>query len=337
MKSKLLATLLGAVLAAALIYLMGVQFAGGDVYPEYSSLRADRRGAKLLLESLARIPGLSVDRTYIPFDLLPEDHATVFVLGVHPEEFGSQPAAYLSRIEKFAARGNRVVVGLEHDPEDPLPDARALAAMWHVKYGINGDRENPFLYFADFPGWQEDGDLNNKPVILERRFGKGGVVLWARSADFANESLAKGDLLDLISDSIGPNRRVLFDEPHLGIAQSGSVVGLMRRYRLTGMFLGLALCASLFLWKNAAVFPPPEPAAPRAHAGRTSLAGLLTLLRRHIPASEVAAVCWREWHSVHRELPPEQARRAGQIVHGSRDPLQAAREIHRVLHTKGPH
>ena len=336
MKAKLVAALLGAGLAAALIYLMGVQFAGGDVYPAYSSLRSDRRGTKLLLDSLSRIPGLSVERSYIPFDLLAEDRATVLVLGVDAEEFGKNPATYLSRIEKFAARGNCVVVGLEHDPDDPMPEAQALASMWHVKYGINSELEDRFLYFADFSGWEEDGDLYNKPVVVERQFGKGSVVLWARSGDFANDSVAKGDLLDRITESLGPNRRVLFDEPHLGIVQSGSVAGLVRRYRLTGMFLGLVVCAALFLWKNAAVFPPPEPVAARAFAGRTSLAGLLTLLRRHIAAGEVAAVCWREWHSVHREVSPERARRAGEIAREFKDPLEAAREIQSVLHTKGP-
>ena len=40
-------------------------------------------------------------------------------------------------------------------------------------------------------------------------------------------------------------------------AAGHSVVGLARRFRLTGMTLGLALCMALFIWRNTSAFPPP--------------------------------------------------------------------------------
>jgi hypothetical protein len=334
MKSRAAAILLAIGFVAALGYLLGVEFAGGAVYPEYSSLRSDPKGAKLLLDSLARIAGVSAERSYMPFDYLPGDHTTLLLLGIEPEAFAKDPETYLVRIEKFAARGNRVVAALEHDPDEKLPPAGALFALWQVNLGLDEDH----LYFQA-EGWQALEAVGDKLFAVERPFGKGSVVLLAASDDFNNQSTASGDRLKLVSAAIGPNRRILFDEPHLGISESGSVVGLVRRFRLSGLALGLASCAALWIWKNAAVFPPPAVAPPRNLSGRTSLSGLLTLLRRHIPANEVAAVCWREWLTAHRrEITPASAASAEEILrHSAARPLDAAREIQAVLHPAVPH
>jgi hypothetical protein len=142
-----------------------------------------------------------------------------------------------------------------------------------------------------------------------------------------------------ISAALGGKRRVIFDEEHLGVAESGTVVGLARHFRLGGMALGLALCAGLFLWKNAASFPPAAEAARRETlSGRTSISGLNTLLHRHIRPAELAGVCWSEWLIGNgRELSPERRARAESILRErGRDPLAAVSEIQTVLQAKGP-
>ena len=347
MKSKALAILLAVGFAAAVIHLFGVEFATGDVYPEYSSLRADPKGAKLLFDSLAGIPGVSAERSYLPLDFLSDgflpadflsdDRTTLLLLGLDPESFAKDPSPYLNSIGKLAARGNRVVAALQWDPERDFPRADALAAMWQVSFGLDPRRKHPYLYFAEAKDWKVLESIGAKLFAMERPFGKGSVVLLANSDDFNNESTAAGDRLPLVSAAIGPNRRILFDEPHLGISETGSVVGLARRFHLMGMALGLGLCAALFLWKNASVFPPPaanQSVLPRHHlTGRTSLSGLLTLLRRHIPAHEVASICWREWTTAHRpEVTPARASQAEEILrHSAARPLDAARELQAVL------
>jgi hypothetical protein len=72
-------------------------------------------------------------------------------------------------------------------------------------------------------------------------------------------------------------------------------------------------------------------------AGRTSFAGLVTLLRRHVPARDLAATCWQEWLKTHRhQISPERARRAAAIAGAaSGRPLDAVREIQSVVHAKG--
>ena len=344
MKSKafLLTVLLAAGFTATVLYLFGVQFSSGDVYPEYSSLRTDAQGAKLLLDSLVRIPGLSVERSFLPLEFLQEDRATVLLLGLNPESFAKDPDPYLQSIQKLAARGNRIVAALEMDSDAETPRAGALENMWHVRFGRDSKRKrSSLLYFAEAPDWKVLESIGPKLFAIERPFGKGSVVLLAASGDFSNQSTVAADRLKQVSAAIGPNTHIVFDEQHLGISESGSVVGLARRFHLTGLALGLALCAALFIWKNASAFPPPEAHPPgwksERLSGRTSLSGLLTLLRRHIPANQLAAVCWREWLSANRrQVTPERASRAAAIIGSSSDrPLDALREIQAVLHSKG--
>jgi len=65
--SILLLAFLAAAFAGGVLYLFNREFTGGDAYPPYSSLRSDPAGAKVLFESLSRLPGVAVSRSYQPF------------------------------------------------------------------------------------------------------------------------------------------------------------------------------------------------------------------------------------------------------------------------------
>ena len=73
---------LSAVFAGGVLYLFNRQFAAGGVYPEYSTLRSDPAGAKLIFESLRRLPGVTVARNYLPLDRVSDRDSTVIMLGV---------------------------------------------------------------------------------------------------------------------------------------------------------------------------------------------------------------------------------------------------------------
>jgi hypothetical protein len=339
-RAGFLIVLLAALFTYGLIHLFGVRFATGDVYPEYSSLRASPTGAKLLYDSLARTPGVTVARNYLPLGYLEETHATVFLLALDAGEFAADPEPYLESIERLANRGNRVVAALHWEGHDKPHRAGELDHRWHVQFGFDAAGKHPHpLYFAEAPDWRVLERDGPKLLALERSFQNGSVVLVAESEGFGNQATAALDGLDLVSTALGPNARVVFDEQHFGIEESGSVVGLARRFRLTGLAAGLAFCAALFLWKNAAGFPPVA-AAPRAEtlAGRTSISGLFTLLRRHVKPADLAATCWREWLAGNRrEVTPERVTRAEAILRDrAGQPLEAVREIQTVLHAKGP-
>jgi hypothetical protein len=331
-----MAICLAAVSVAGALYLLGVQFADGGAYPEYSSLRSDPLGAKLLYDTLSLVPGASVARNYLPLDYVGGAGATVLLLNQSSELFDQE---LLDSVDRLAARGNRVVLTIAEAKEAPKNFA-PLAKAWKVKFRFDAKSPREFrLYFKEATGWKTIDQEAAKPMAIERPAGKGSVVLFADSSGFANSTLADQDDADfaLISTTIGRAARVIFDEQHFGITQTGSVVGLVRRFRLTGMALGFAICAALFIWRNVTAFPPPEPAMKKTGAaGRTSRSGLLTLLRRHIPASELATVCWNEWIATNRRgVSAENAARASEIARRETDPVKALREIQPIVHSKG--
>ncbi len=318
--------------AAGVMYLFGVQFAAGDVYPEYSSLRTDPMGTKLLFDSLARLPGVTVARNYLPLDVLGENGA-VFLLGLIPGSFGEDDEG-LQRIERLARSGHRVVLAMAPPTEYTELMALALDRAWHVKLGADSNHKHVHrLYFTEARDWNVLDRVGPKLLAVERDFGKGSVVLFAESDDFTNEATVAADRLEMVSMAIGASSHVVFDEQHLGIAETGSFVGLARRFRLSGLALGLAICTALFLWRSASGFPPAASTQDVPLSGRTSRAGLLTLLRRHIPPHELAATCWQEWLSANRRTaPPERLARAAAIVRNASDkPLETVRELHSLL------
>jgi hypothetical protein len=336
-RAGLLIVLLAAIFTFAVLRAFSFRFATGDIYPDYSSMKATPDGAKLLYDSLAQTAGLTVSRNYFPLEYFDKSDATVLLLRLNAEVFGSSQQLFLAPIERLANRGNRVVAAL-HWEGDKGPDGMTeLDKRWHVKLGY--DKAQKWLYITDATDWRVIDSAGDKILAIEKDFQKGSVVLFSESRDFSNQSVAKLGHLETISTALGHNRSIIFDEEHFGIAERGTVVGLARRFRLGGMAIGLALCAALFIWKNGASFPPPAEAPRRATlTGRTSISGLHTLLRRYVKPADLTATCWNEWLASNgRNLTPERRARAEAVVkeHGSK-PLEAAREIQTVLHAKGP-
>jgi len=329
--------LLAAVFTYGLIRAFSVRFATGDVYPDYSSMKAGPAGAKLLYDALARTPGLTVSRNFQPIEYSGENNAAYLFFAIDANLFGGGPQPYIEPFEHLANRGNRVVAALAWVRDEKPDHWEELEKRWHVKLGL--DKKLKRLYIAEAADWRVLDRPDAGILAIEKDFGKGSIVLFAVSGGFNNRQVSQLDRLGQIAAAIGSKTRVIFDEQHFGISESGTVVGLARHFRLSGMAFGLALCAALFIWKNAAGFPPPAAAARRETlSGRTSISGLYTLLRRHIKPAELAATCWNEWLAGNgRDVSPERRARAERILreHG-RDPLAAVREIQTVLHAKGP-
>ena len=335
----LLVFALAAVFAGVLVYLFHRQLAGGDVYPAYSSLRSDPAGAKLIFESLRRLPGVTAIRSYQPLDRLPDRASTILLLGMDPRGFAVESAAELQSFEELAGRGNRLVFGMRSGSGRAPARQSALELKWGVRFGLRFDKDgDDVLYFAEAKDWEILGQDGQRPVAIEKTFGSGSVVLVAAGRIFGNQAVAEGGGTALLTRIIGTHARILFDETHFGIVESGSIVALARRYRLHGFAVGLAICAALFIWKNSSSFPPISNNAPAEEVqGRTSVAGLVTLLRRHIPPERFIAVCWEEWLKTNaRQIPAARREQAESVVRNSTDrPAEALREIQTILHAKG--
>src|SRR5262249_27795651 len=120
------------------------------------------------------------------------------------------------------------------------------------------------------PEWVPIYMRGNDPVVIERRFGKGTVVVATDSYFLSNEAMARDRHTDVAAWFVGPNRNIIFDEAHLGTTNNPGMAALMRAYHLQWFLLSLALVARLFIWKSSfSLIPAREDnAGPHFVAGR---------------------------------------------------------------------
>ncbi len=101
----------------------------GEVYPEYSSLRADPLGAKALYESLAALPELDVSRLYKQRSVL-DAGTTLLVLGVDAESWSRISDDVLTGYERLLPKGGRLVIAF-------LPARAPSRALQNRKRGAH--------------------------------------------------------------------------------------------------------------------------------------------------------------------------------------------------------
>jgi hypothetical protein len=104
------------------IKLFMLRFEAGDIYPAYSSLRADPLGVKALYESLDNLQGLTVRRNYRPIQVHQgtslkrqssqrenDQETTFFFLGMHAEGLHFISRDAIQAFEALVADGGRLV------------------------------------------------------------------------------------------------------------------------------------------------------------------------------------------------------------------------------------
>ncbi len=104
--------------------LVQLRFDRGDIYPPYSSLRADPLGAKALADSLAEMPGCEVRRHLRSGPQLPDGRgAALLFLGMDSRQMEHVPEAEAEALERFAREGGRVVMAFRVSAHARLPEA----------------------------------------------------------------------------------------------------------------------------------------------------------------------------------------------------------------------
>jgi hypothetical protein len=155
------------------------------------------------------------------------------------------------------------------------------------------------LYFKDLdPAWRTLYRRDKEPVVIERSFGKGSIILCTDSYFLSNEGLRIARAPRLIARVIGPPGTIVFDEYHHGVAENPNVAGLVRKHGLGGAVLALLGVAALFVWKNAMTFLPPQKTNDDATAqvvGFDASEGFINLLRRGVPPARILTVCVDAW------------------------------------------
>ena len=157
------------------------------------------------------------------------------------------------------------------------------------------------LYFDDLDdSWLVTYTANGRPVVIERSYGNGSLVLSADSFFLSNEALRTERHPELLTWTLGKSTSVIFDETHLGIYKHPGVLGLIKKFRFQWFVYTIAVLALLFIWKNSVYFvPPPKkdrlPSGQDFSSDRDSTQGLISLLRRNIPNRQLLQICTQEW------------------------------------------
>ena len=194
--------------------------------------------------------------------------------------------------------------------------------------------------------WRVIYARDTNAVVIERRFGRGSVVIATDSYFISNEAMVKDRHADLLAWLIGADKNIVFDEAHFGVVESSGVALLMRKYRLHGLATGLLLLAVLFVWKNSSsLVPPSGDEKPEDFvAGKDSAAGFVNLLRRSVAPRDLLTACFAEWKkSLARKggISSTRVQRAEAIVaeensrpNKERNPIATYRKISEVLGTR---
>jgi hypothetical protein len=97
--------------AYGIVELFQLRFEAGDVYPAYSSLRADPLGTMAFYESLGKMPGVSVRRDFSSENRLPDEPGTAYLhLAAEYGEWGYLSTDTLKEIKDFVNGGGRLVI-----------------------------------------------------------------------------------------------------------------------------------------------------------------------------------------------------------------------------------
>lgn len=371
-------------------HLFVLRFESGDVYPAYSSLRRDPLGTGALYESLQNIDRIAVHRNYKLLESVRfEPRTTLFYLGASAASFESSSKDMIAVIDRLTQSGGRLVltflpvtkrsepkvekstakkkgpvktiskhkhwgIGLafketlpvkddKHQAVDAAADRRDLPPVisWHTN-----------LYFELFDdAWQTLYSYEGLPLIVERAYGKGSILLCADSFFMSNEALRSERHPQLLVWLIGENYSLIFEETHFGIYKNPSVAQLVRHYRFDWFFAALAVLAILFVWKSAAYFVPPPADAALNGADVVSekdyTQGLIALLRRHIAGNQILPVCASEWEQTLKKSERTRAGTAERIrslaqtgstdSKKSRDPVKGYRTISKMISEEKGH
>ena len=121
-RRALLLLALFALLAAfgyGLLQLFQLRFAAGDVYPHYSSLRADPLGGKIYYDSLAQLSAARVHRHIGDINQLPDGRdTTLFIFGLPWNELDAHSDEFKT-LDAFMRNGGRIVITIYPELNKP--------------------------------------------------------------------------------------------------------------------------------------------------------------------------------------------------------------------------
>jgi hypothetical protein len=309
------------------------------VYPEYSSFRADPKGYRVLFETLSRLSSVHVERFVQPLADLPAGTGRILLLaGVNP---GGLSYDQTKLFDNWMTSGGTLVIAFsslqiernEENLENTRPETKPpRAEVWKSDdWGIRIFRSKSNLttrlqsnLFADEFSWAghlyidpTKGDwevlakAQDLPVVLQRKFGAGKLLLLADSYPLSNVALAAHRNAELISWLFPQHSAVIFDESHFGIVNHPGIMSLARRYGLDGAFVAILSLGLLYLWASRYSLNPASRKRADADIVIKGMGGneiFTNLLRRNLPTKDLCTICLQIWKQKGASNPVKQAR-----------------------------
>ena len=331
-------------------------------YPDYSSLNNSDKGLKAYHDALERL-GYRVARNFQPLPKLAGSHATVLYAGPSLQAFRDVDKADLKIFEQLARAGSKVVLLLSSESSMLNPAAVDLSARklgkqksppgstlkdrWGVQIdfqnfvnpGAHGPVKTVRSRIVSWTGeWHASRFEFGFPLFLERQFGRGSVLLAGNLEAFTNRQLLtnpEGEMLAAIP--VGLNA-IVFDESHLGVADTGTVAGLARAHHLQWLVLGFVVLAALYIWRSTVSFvSPPAISSEQTVAGADAYRALSNLLTQSISPKDILTAVAKEWNASNtvrgplaRDIGEADFSRLKNIPHGD-----VAREYNRLAKQAG--
>ena len=250
--------------------------------------------------------------------------------------------------KKFVSMKQHWGIGFDFNENLPFKDDKYLAIQATTdRPGLpNNISWHTNLYFEMFDdAWQVIYTCKGRPVIIEREFGEGTIVLSADSFFVSNEALRSERYPQLLIWLMGSNSSIVFDEAHFGIYKQPGVASLLRHYRFHWFFAVLAALALLFVWKNAVYFVPPfkddDSNGTEMVSEKDYTQGLIALLRRNLGGSKILEVCGEEWEQAFKKDRHIQAAKIERVKEFLKtlsssskkktDPVDGYRKISRII------
>ncbi|MEJ2154514.1 MAG: hypothetical protein P8X96_04210 [Desulfobacteraceae bacterium] len=148
--------------------------------------------------------------------------------------------------------------------------------------------------------WETLYTWQGEPVVVQRPWGKGTVVMVADSYLLSNEALRNHRQTGVLTWLVQPGNAIVFDESLKGLLKQPGMAVLARQYRLHGVFAALLAVVGLFIWRQSTIFiAPVQVETGSGHsqpaAGRDTSQGLVHLARQHIDVKSLMTVCFKAW------------------------------------------
>lgn len=206
-------------------------------------------------------------------------------------------------------------------------------------------REGGELVDYDSVIWTPIYRVGDAVVMAGRSYGAGGILVMTDDYLFSNEALLKHREPEWLAWILADKARIIFEETHLGVAETTGVAMLMRRYQLGGFMSAFAVFMALVVWRGASPLLPPFAGRTHENVVRTEYsteAGLSDLVRRSVLLAELPEAAFRHWKNDTVRTPADRRYYAAELeaaerlladYRSGRADSRQAEDIHSQIHS----